>query len=135
MTRSQETEQALGIGEPLLQSRQLACDASRKGLPWRSERTKTPTKDGSCKITKPKATSCSSHRNNRRKEKESKIKTAKESVGKKIHISSIKKAQFSHILPDQRGDSCIHESPIVYESKGRELSRKEVAPLWYHPLS
>ena len=124
MTGAQQHQESLENGEPLLESRQLACDASRKGLPWRSERIPVEVTTGTscCKET---------HKSNLRTPQKEK---AKKSADKKIYISSVKKAQFSHMLPDQR-DSCIHQSPIVYQHKGSEQSRRsEVAPLWYHPF-
>lgn len=124
MTAAQQHQKSLENGEPLLllQSRQLSCDASRKGMPWRSEQTPvkvaTSERSGRKEVT---------HRIDRRTLKVNK------SNDKKIHIASVKKVRFSHMLPDQRDD--LNSKPIVYQHKGSEHNRRsEVAPLWYHPF-
>ena len=122
-----EKKKSLGNGEPLLhlQSRRLSCDASRKGSAWTSSVTDdVKLKEETLKKDHP----CPWRRNHREK----KISMKRSSRNKKvIHIVSTKKAQFSHILP---GDSCVHNSPIIYQPKRCEQSRREVATLWYHPF-
>lgn len=124
--------QSLDNGEPLLlQSRRLTCDASRKGLPWISQSqpeiasvTVTVRESQSKEVT-PKM-DCS---------RPSWKKRVSGSGGnKKVYITTTKKAQFSHMLPNQR-DSCTHNNPIIYQPKKSEQARRqEVAPLWYHPI-
>ena len=116
-------KKSLGNGEPLLQSRRLSCDASRKGSAW----TSSVMDDVKMKEETPKKEPCP-WRNNHRKKK---ISMKRGSSKKVIHIVSTKKTQFSHILP---GDSCVHNSPIIYQPKRCEQGRREVATLWYHPF-
>lgn len=121
-----QCHESLENGEPLLQSRRLSCDASRKGLPWPSNQTPVATVATSERREQLHKIDRQSHRQT--------TQMAKQSSDKKIYISSVKKVQFSHMLPDQR-DNCIHQSPIVYQHKGTESNlRSEVAPLWYHPF-
>ena len=126
-----EKKKSLGNvnGEPLLQSlqsRRLSCDASRKGSAWMSSSVMDDVK---MKEETPKKESCPWR--NHRKKKISMKRCSSSSNEKIIHIVSTKKAQFSHILP---GDSCVHNSPIVYQPKRCEQGRREVATLWYHPF-
>ena len=121
MAQEQQPHESLENGQPLLQSRKLSCDASRKGLPWRSKRASVTKETNKSSPEQPEQ-----QRKPRRKEKERR-------GDKKVYIASVKKAQFSHMLPDQR-DSCIHQSPIIYQPKSSEQRRQEVAPLWYHPF-
>lgn len=116
-----EKKKSLGNGE-LLQSRRLSCDASRKGSAW----TSCVTDDVKMKEETPKKEQ--PWRNHRKKKISMKNSSGNEKI---IHIVSTKKAQFSHILP---GDSCVHNSPIIYQPKRCEQSRREVATLWYHPF-
>ena len=118
-----EKKKSLGNGE-LLQSRRLSCDASRKGSAWMSSSVMDDVK---MKEETPKKESCP-WRNHRKKKISMKRSSGNEKV---IHIVSTKKAQYSHILP---GDSCVHNSPIVYQPKRCEQGRREVATLWYHPF-
>ena len=119
-----EKKKSLGNGESLLQSRRLSCDASRKGSAWMSSSVMDDVK---MKEETPKKESCP-WRNHRKKKISMKRSSGNEKV---IHIVSTKKAQYSHILP---GDSCVHNSPIVYQPKRCEQGRREVATLWYHPF-
>ena len=122
-----EKKKSLGNGEPLLQSlqsRRLSCDASRKGSAWMSSSVMDDVK---MKEETPKKEQPCPWRNHRKKKISMKRSSGNEKV---IHIVSTKKAQFSHILP---GDSCVHNSPIIYQPKS-EQSRREVATLWYHPF-
>mmetsp|Transcript_24315 Transcript_24315/g.34828 ORF Transcript_24315/g.34828 Transcript_24315/m.34828 type:complete len:127 (-) Transcript_24315:110-490(-) len=122
MTAAQQHKESLENGEPLLQSRRLSCDASRKGMPWRSEQT--PVKVA--------MTSEQRYRKEVTRRIDRRTQNVKKSNDKKIRISSVKKVRFSHMLPDQRDE---HQSPIVYQRKGSENNRRsEVAPLWYHPF-
>lgn len=121
MAQEQEHKNSLENGEPLLQSRRLSCDASRKGLPWRSERAS---------VQKVKSESQETYMIDRRPRQKEKMK---KSGDKKVYITTAKKAQFSHMLPGQR-DSCVHHRPIIYPKSSEQQSRREVAPLWYHPF-
>jgi hypothetical protein len=121
-------KKSLGNGEPLLQSRRLSCDASRKGSAWMSSSVMDDVK---MKEETPKKAESCPWRNHHRKKKISMKRCSSSSNEKVIHIVSTKKAQFSHILP---GDSCVHNSPIIYQPKRCEQSRREVATLWYHPF-
>jgi hypothetical protein len=123
MAQELQHKESLGNGEPLLQSRQLCCDASRKGLPWRTERAS---------LTKTSESQETHRKNDRRPTSPRQKENVKKSIDKKVYITTAKKAQFSHMLPGQR-DSCIHHSPIIYP-RNSEQSRREVAPLWYHPF-
>lgn len=127
MVETQKKSLGNGNGEPLLQSRRLSCDASRKGSAWMSSSVMDDVKMK--EETPKKAESCPWR--NRRKKKISMKRCSSSSNEKIIHIVSTKKAQFSHILP---GDSCVHNSPIIYQPKRCEHGRREVATLWYHPF-
>lgn len=118
-----EKKKSLGSDE-LLQSRRLSCDASRKGSAWMSSSVMDDVK---MKEETPKKEQPCPWRNHRKK----KMKRCSSGNEKIIHIVATKKAQFSHILP---GDSCVHNSPIVYQPKRCEQGRREVATLWYHPF-
>ena len=123
---AQQQQGSLENGEPLLQSRRLSCDASRKGLPWISSASMIEVKSQVKDEETPK-------KDRRPSQKIITVKKGSSSNDKRVHIVATKKAQFSHILPDQR-DSCIHNSPIIYPQKGEKQSRREVAALWYHPF-
>ena len=130
MKGTHQCHESLENGEPLLQSRRLSCDASKKGLPWISNQTPVvtvKTSERSCEEQLQKI--------GRTHRQQAQLAKKKSSSDKKIYISSVKKVHFSHMLPDHQRDNCIHQSPIVYQHKCTESNRRsEVAPLWYHPF-
>lgn len=132
------------IGEiPLLQSRKLEGDYSKKGLPWK---TKPRPVDKESART---AESIRSNDNDKSSFTESRAtqphqimrasKTKKESVekhkGGKIHVVACKKKQYGHLVSEQKVMPRDEMSrPIVY-NRDKNVNRPEVPPLWFHPIT
>ena len=114
----------------ILQSRRLTGDVSRKGEEWWKicRQDETNSKRSSSIGVETKSKNCT------RDECIPKVHPRpqhKERTGdnQKVFIVPNKKAQYSHLVSQARDD---HKSPIIY--KRPEKNRKEVAPLWFHPL-
>ena len=131
--------------EPILQWRKLSGDSpSKKCTPWQYSTQKNESlkqssiRHGKTKVLKQDSVNEGAKiRGKQRNDTTKKDHVANSGNTRKLHIHIVqnKKAQFSHLISQQKvmpkdEDQC----PIVYNSSEVEL-RKEVAALWLQPFT
>ncbi len=131
------------IGQvPLLQSRKLEGDSSKKGLPWKTKPRpveKEFARESESSKSNNNDASSSYHSRATQPPQMKASKTKKESVekqiGGKIHVVACKKKQYGHLVSEQKVMPRDEISrPIVYSRK-ENVNRPEVPPLWFHPIT
>jgi hypothetical protein len=121
--------------DPILQTRRLAGDASRKGECWRVDAVNRKTvKDddsGMLNVPVPKCSQDTRAKVTHKQNQQQQHLPNRDRI--KLHIVHSKKAQYGHLLSNH-GETARDENrgPIIY--KRAEEGRREVAPLWYHPF-